>query len=597
MKLKKITIENFRSIKGPISFEIIKIGSKYCYILLGINESGKSNILDSISLLSGNLKVKYDIDCNKEAEEKDEDIIITYNFDLDDIDIYKNKFKESGIDEELTQIVNFDCLERKVSISRNQRSDIIHVSLKDYKKYESYVLREGKIELKTNSNVEKNEEGIEKNQLNKELFEKYIEDNFRDLFDKNNPEIVFWRTDPKYLINQRVDLNLFKNDTSQSAPLKNCFFIAGIEDIKGHIEKIINNPAKRVELEQKLSEKVTEHINNTWKEHQVSVKFSIDNMQLSFLVEDNDNNLPKYEVSQRSDGFKHLISILLNLSVEAKRIKNKIILLDEPETHLHPSGQKYLRDELLEISKDNIVFIATHSIYMVDKKNLNRHFSVRKEKGKTVVTQIEKDNPYKEEVLYEALGTSVLEHIECNVLIFEGKTDRDIFELYTRKLKTEISCPKLTLISADSCQNIIKYTKFFNTKLIKGYVIFDSDDDGIKEKEKVLGQTNYTKKNTFEINEILNTGKKATLEDLFDETYLESGIKEKYGLDLSLEKSKPYIEQVKTKLQESRKPYRDGEKKEIRKLFFKAISLLKKEDLKKQQYFNFFKNMCQKIQD
>lgn len=597
MKVKKITVENFRSIKDPISFEIEKIGSSCCYVLLGINESGKSNILDAISMANGGLEVKYGIDCNKTAEEKGEDIIITYDLELENLDFYKDKFKEGGIDEELIKIISFESLQRKVCINKNnERHDACHLYLKDNKKYVNYVLREGKIEIKTDENSEKDEDGNLKNQLDKDQLAKYIEDNFFNLFEKDVPLIVYWKTDPKYLINQRVDLNQFKDDVGLSVPLKNCFQITGIDAIKEQIEKTIDNSAKRVELEEQLSDSVTKHINDKWPEHKVSIKFSIDNMQLSFLVEDKDNKLPKYEALQRSDGFKHFISILLNLSVEAERVKNKIILLDEPEVHLHPSGQKYLRDELLKIAKDNIVFFATHSIYMVDKKNLDRHFSIRKNEGKTIISQVERDNPYKEEVLYEALGTSVLEHIEPNVLIFEGKTDRDIFELYVRKFKKEIKPPKVSLISADSCTNVIKYTKFFNTKLINGYVIFDSDDDGVKEKEKVLRETNYTKKNTFEINEILDTKKQATLEDLFDKKYLESVIKEKYGFDIDLAEDKPYIEQAKIKLQQNRKPYRDAEKEEIRQMFFRDISRLKKEDLNKQQYFKFCQAICKKIQ-
>jgi len=545
MKIARITIENFRSIKEPVSFEIPKIGLRYCYILLGINETGKSNILYAISLLNKELEINYGIDCNKEAEEAEEDILITYDLKVENLDFYKNKLKEKEIDNGLIKNINIEKIERKVSIDKdkkdNERNDFIHMYLKDNKKFTGFVLKEGKVEIKTDNNTEKDEAGNETNTLTKEKLEEYIEDNFFDLFEEGIPEVIFWKSDPKYLINQRIDLNQFKENYSLSIPLKNCFQIAGIEDIKGKVEKIIDNPAKSVQLEQKLGESVTKHINNIWPEHKISVKFSIDNMQLSFLVEDNDNSLPKYEVLQRSDGFKHFISILLNLSVEAKRIKNKIVLIDEPEIHLHPSGQKYLRDELLRIAKDNIVFFATHSIYMVDKKNLDRHFSVKKAESKTTIIQVEKDNPYKEEVLYEALGTSVLEHIEPNVLIFEGKTDRDIFELYIRKFKKEISGPKTSLISADGANSVIKYTKFFNTKLIKGYVIFDSDEEGIKEKNKVLREKNYTKQNTFEINEILDTKKQATLEDLFDKKILESAIKEKYDLDLNLEKSKPYI--------------------------------------------------------
>jgi AAA15 family ATPase/GTPase len=55
----------------------------------------------------------------------------------------------------------------------------------------------------------------------------------------------------------------------------------------------------------------------------------------------------KFEVDKRSDGFKQFVSIILNLSIENETgvLNNKVILLDEPETHLHPSGQKYLRNE------------------------------------------------------------------------------------------------------------------------------------------------------------------------------------------------------------------------------------------------------------
>ena len=70
MILKKITIENFKSIRDEISFEIKEIADKKCFVLLGINESGKSNILEAISLLSDEKKVNYDTDCNNKAEEK-----------------------------------------------------------------------------------------------------------------------------------------------------------------------------------------------------------------------------------------------------------------------------------------------------------------------------------------------------------------------------------------------------------------------------------------------------------------------------------------------------------------------------------------------
>ncbi len=608
MKIKKITIKNFKSVKDEISFEIKKIANKNCFILLGINESGKSNILEAISLLNSEKEIDYNVDCNNEAEENKKEILIIYELQIKNENFYKKQFVEKGLDEKLVDNIKITKIERKVSInSDNERDDFFWIYIKDNKKeFEKYVLNnesaatnEGEnvnkqtIEIKTEENIKKHEDG-KTNILDKNKLEGFLEDEFYDLFNNNVPIIIFWKSEEKYLINEKIDLNVFKDNLNISMPLKNCFRIAGIENIKDRIDSISGNSAKIATLKDLLNQKVTEHINKVWKEHKINIRFEIDNMQLSFLIEEKDNTLPKYEVNQRSDGFKHFISILLNLSVENEmsQLKNKIILLDEPEVHLHPSGEKYLRDELLKISENNIVFFATHSIFMVDKKNLDRHFSIKKEKGITNLCQIEKDNPYKEEVLYEALGTSILEHIKSNVLIFEGKTDRDIFDLYKRKFKNEIKFPNFFSISVDGCKNVIKYTKFFNTKLIKGFVLVDSDIDGKKVKIEVLKEKKYNKKNTFEINDILDTKKNSTLEDLFDKKYLVDSTKELYDeLIINIDNNQPFLEQVKKILRENKKPYRKQENENLKKIFFQKIFKLKKEDMKKEKYYKFFENL------
>ena len=51
MEITKIEIENFKSIK-KIEFDLKKYGSSYTTMLVGINESGKSNILEAMSYLN-----------------------------------------------------------------------------------------------------------------------------------------------------------------------------------------------------------------------------------------------------------------------------------------------------------------------------------------------------------------------------------------------------------------------------------------------------------------------------------------------------------------------------------------------------------------
>lgn len=611
MEIIKITIKNFKSIRSQICFDIKSISNKKCFILLGINESGKSNILEAISLPYAYGDISYSAICNNEAEENEEDVEVIYDFCIKDHDFYAKKIIAQGVDKALVDKIKITEVKRHLSVDmKSEMKDYFFVSTKANKKeLEKYVIIKEdsmidgtkKIEtigLKTDENITYNDEGIPNNILNQHVLGLFLGAKLGDIFYENIPDIISWKSEDKYLIKEKINLNEFKEKPYISVPLRNCFKIAGITDIKKKIDSVSNNQAKQEQLKDLLNEKITRHINTVWKEHKINIRFVINDMELSFYVEDQDNSLPKYAVEQRSDGFKHFLSILLNLSAENEisTLKNSIVLLDEPEVHLHPTGEKYLRDELLKISKNNVVFFATHSIYMVDKVNLDRHFSVKKEKGVTNLYPIEKDNPYKEEVLYEALGTSILEHIESSVLITEGKTDRDIFELYKKKFRLEVKIPNFSLISADGCDNIQKYTKFFNKKLVYGFVLLDSDAEGKAKKNDVLKEKGYNNKNTFEINDVLDTKKESTLEDLFNEKYLIECIGELYdGFIITLDCREPFLRQAIDQLHKNQKAFRKTEKERLSKLFFQKISKLTKKELKEEKYYNFFVELGAKL--
>lgn len=587
MKLKSIVIQNYRSIK-EVYLEINEVAGKKCMILLGINESGKSNILKAINSKEDKGSINYSKDCNQEAEDNNEAIYIDYN--QEPAGSWVNALKSEGIPESLAKIIKLEKIQRNISINNNGRDDDFLVWIQDSKEFSKYVLFYDEIQLKTGENQEANEDQEITNLLDKEKLEEHLEsEKFFSLFEHNIPKVVFWKAEDKYLINKKIDLHSFKEYTNISIPLRNCFNIAGIkqDDINSSIDAIAGSSAKKLKLQNKLSEEVTKYINTVWTEHKIKISFDIDNMQLSFLIEEQDDSEVTIEVEQRSDGFKQFISILLNLSIENETgaLKNKIILLDEPEIHLHPSGQKYLRDELLKIAENNIVIYATHSPYMVDKKNLDRHYHVEKDKGLTTIKQIEKNNPFGDDVLYNALGTSVFEHIEPNVLIVEGKTDRDIFNLYCKTFD-ELEIPDISVISTDGASNFPKYAKFLNTKLIKGFALSDSDQDGKKAKKDVLTINEYTKDNTFEINDFLGNKRANTLEDLFSKKHLENAVKS--IVKVSLKADAPFIAQIK-------KSKKDIDEKVIKKHFMQEISKSSKEALKKEKYYEFFEKLIKKI--
>ena len=554
MEIKGVEIHNFRSIQ-KIELPFDEISGKKSSILLWINESGKSNILKAISLLNqDNLKeIKYVTDCHKLSEKKKEKIKIIFNLKILNFEFYKKKYIESGIPKKIVDQIEIQYIKRLITVdSTDSMNNYYNIWINEGVVYDGYLMDSANkivessavysgTEKLTEENIEK-QVGVGYSLLNKDSLEEILETDFFSLYEHNIPEVIFWEYSDEYLINNEIPLNDFKNNYNLSKPLKNIFNIAWISDIKWEIEQIESSREKKKQLEEALSENITTHINQLWKEHKINIIIDIDSMVCTIMVEDKDNSLPKYSMNQRSDWFKQFISILLNLSAQysSKQLKNKIILLDEPEVHLHPSWIRYLRDELLKISKENTVVISTHSIYMVDREDLWRHYKVEKEESLTSITRIPSDNPYMEEVIYEALWTSVYEIVEPNMIVFEWKTDKDIFDTFLWKYKVDLKPKNLASISADWVQKIPTYMKFFNWKYVVGYVLVDSDSDG-RWVKKIVEKTN---KHTYEINDIYDTWKDSTLEDLLPKELIEEIILKYYSVNIELDITIPFIHQI-----------------------------------------------------
>ncbi len=525
MKLQEISITNYRSIKDQtIKFE--ELWWKNCMILLWANEWGKSNILNAINAI--NDIPNYNNDCNKDAKKLNDSILIKYIFSIDKDEInFDDWFPRSLID-----IIELENYSVEIDIWKDSSDDptCFCFLIRDNPKFSNYVLNETDNSIHEIPDVYEWNEDINEDSiqsllpwyqlLNKDLLEDLIINQIDS--DSVLPKFIMRKSSSRYLINDAVDLNVFKIDPNSSIPLKNIFNISDFSDIKWTIETMCSDHESRKELEAILSERITNYINRIWPEHKIKFAISIEsNLMCKVNVIDVDNDKPRFTMDQRSDWFKQFVSILLNLSIENAdwSLKNSVILLDEPEVHLHPSWIKYLRDELLKISQNNIVVLSTHSIYMIDHEFLNRHKKIEKIQWETKVIPVD-DNPYKEEVIYESLGTSIFEHIKPNVILLEWKTDKDIFDVFTDKFKDEIDPPEISTISTDSVDKMDKYAKFIDWKLVKWFVLLDSDNAWHDMKKKILEIENYNNDNTFEIKDIYKIKIKKTekkyveLEDL-----------------------------------------------------------------------------------
>ena len=530
MIITKVKIENFKSIESmEIPFD--KNGNSYTKIFVGINESGKSNILEALSYFEvPEDEVSFGHFCNQKLEESDT-CKLTFSLSIE-------KEEEKSLIESINKKIQSDFdvdffisnIEKVVYLEKGKSS------FESYYKYDVSV-QNTKLFIKQSdesiSIVEESSATEDYVPLNSERFKEFFNDNISDYIFIHEPLVSVWKPSEKYLLYD-ANLNDFKEKPGSNKPLYNIFRLSGYTDrstIKEAIEGI-SDSRKLSKLKSKLSENINNYLGKVWN-HNIKLIIEInDTGKFSLLIRDKgeENKHDRFSITDRSQGAQQFLSIILSLSLETENHerKNELILIDEPEVHLHPSGIRDLAKELLKIGQNNYVFLATHSPFIIDKKHKERHFIVKKDnKAITRLKRIkESDNIIDDEVLREAFGIDVYKDLlNPHSLLVEGASDKII-------LQKAIACLEIENIGITNGHgnNITTIVSKFNHDDIRVLVVLDDDEDGKKDKKDIIKiGGGYTEDSVFTIRdlvgEIVDHG---TIEDTLDVNFVVSQFKKMY---------------------------------------------------------------------
>ncbi|MBP5421412.1 MAG: AAA family ATPase, partial [Paludibacteraceae bacterium] len=415
MIITSVKIENFKSIdKIEIPFD--KVGDSYTKIFVGINESGKSNILEALSFFDmPKQNVSYDQYCNQKLEDgKDCDLKFYMEFE---------EGEREALVKTIKSIVNTE-LELKIEIPRQICKFLyLRPGGTQFRMFYSYDIKLQNQDLFIKvpsyrgdviSIVDSNNKSDNYENLNKDNFLKYFGDIITDFIKRNEPSVSIWKPTNKDLL-YSVNLMDYKKDIIANKPLYNIFKLSGYKDEKA-ISNIIDKvsiPKSRSKLKDKLTDSLNNYIAKVW-ENQIDFVIDITetgNFTLFIKDKGKENIYDRFSITDRSQGAQHFLSLILSLSLSANNHekRNELIIIDEPETHLHPSGIRNLAQELLKIGHENYMFIATHSPFMIDKNHKERHCIVKK--NSKAITELnwikDSDNIIDDEVLRDAFGIDV----------------------------------------------------------------------------------------------------------------------------------------------------------------------------------------------
>lgn len=514
MNLAQIEIKSFRSIVE----QVINVNDN-CIGFIGLNESGKTNVLKAIRSLekdhvfsikdkskindrNPDISFSFDLDINEENEiltlcntllknqiVEEEDIII-------DLKITNIKIKKSRTFEEKSFITKTDIFFETTFTFSNDYYSLINISNVTNDFLISYADEEVQLNLYKLVESKYVPDDLKENyeKINEELIQSKIYPTIKEKIIEYIPFVNYWEYTPQYLLPGDITYEEFMKDKTPfdySAPLYNIFLIAkdlniwDEEDLSDKIDDWKIDSSLRRKDSEIITRSINRHIKKIWEDYDQELRIELEESKITIHVNDpKSSKMNFYDMGSRSQGFKTFISFILTVTaeIESGQLENFVLILDEPEAHLHPSGVRYMKNELMELSNSNNVFYATHSIFMIDRGNLKRHIIVNKKDEITNLTEVNRNNIIQESVIYEALGTSVDEFSisSCNFL-FEGELDRKIFQFFFNKCveKRENKIIDYEYLDGGGTKKI---TQFFHDKVLPSHskwnLILDSDSAG-----------------------------------------------------------------------------------------------------------------------
>jgi len=168
---------------------------------------------------------------------------------------------------------------------------------------------------------------------------------------------------------EKVESIEYVEEFDKAETVRNLFYLAEL-DIN-ELEKVKNSPSKSIKLLNAGSNRLTKKLNPTWKGDPIHVdlRYNPGNI-MSVVISDvhKDGTVTNTGLlNRRAEGFKWTFSFIVNFAAETQRseLKEAILLLDEPARNLHPTQQIGICDLLRNLAGSNQVLYATHSPFMI----------------------------------------------------------------------------------------------------------------------------------------------------------------------------------------------------------------------------------------
>lgn len=184
-------------------------------------------------------------------------------------------------------------------------------------------------------------------------------------------------------------------------------------------------------------------------------------------------------LSNASSGEKEILNFLLGILV--LNFTGSLVLIDEPELHLHPKWQSTLRDLLIDLSHDTSTqfVITTHSPMFINAntiENVMRVYKHKNDASKVVFPQILAGSAQRDLLHIINSHNNEKMFFSDTVVLVEGIQDRLVFERLLRYYQSKFKLTDIVeVLAVHGKTNFEKYKAFLAAIQVDTWIIADLD--------------------------------------------------------------------------------------------------------------------------
>jgi hypothetical protein len=327
------------------------------------------------------------------------------------------------------------------------------------------------------------------------------------------------------------------------------------------IEKAEADKEQRSLLLQSAGTKLTKEFRDWWKQGEYKFRFGADGDYFYIWVSD-DKRPEEVDLGLRSTGLQWFLSFYLVFLMECKgQNAGSVLLLDEAGLTLHPLAQKDLSAFFNKLSEENQIINTTHSPFIVDSENIDRCRVVyTSNDGGTVVSENlrEGSGEIGEKSIYAvhaALGLTVSDVMlqGSKVVIVEGVSDQFYLSAIKNALiRDKKFAPQRELVfapagGAKGVQGIASLVSSVSDGL--PLVVLDSDKAGDEFKKKLEnGLYKEHKERIISVRDVTGI-EQSEVEDLIPYEFISRAVEKLLGVqdeddEFEPESGKPILPQI-----------------------------------------------------